>query len=290
MRSTVTPEVVNLHVTSVCNLHCTYCFGQFPGVSRPPPKVDWRRILEALAVSRVQRVNFSGGEPTLFPELVPLLKHARGLGLSTSIVTNGKKLTDEVISLCDAVALSIDSDSEAVNAQLGRLTRGERSSYLRVMRLLAARVRKAQKVLKVNTVVTSINVHQDLKSLYRSLQPEKVKLLQFRRVVGENEDRAAELEVSRRDFDAFVERHAALRRENIWVQEESEATIGTTYVMVNPEGRLFQHAADNTHVLSRPLAEVGLEEAMRDVGGYDRDKFEMRGGHVDVRSLAGGAR
>ena len=42
MRSTLVPEVVNLHITSVCNLHCKYCFGQFPEISRPPPKTDWR--------------------------------------------------------------------------------------------------------------------------------------------------------------------------------------------------------------------------------------------------------
>ncbi len=290
MRSTLVPEVVNLHVTSVCNLHCKYCFGQFPEIARPPPKTDWWRIIEEVSAAGVHRVNFSGGEPTLLPELVELLEHARSLGLATSIVTNGKKLTDKVIALCDAVALSVDSDSDEVNKALGRVTAATGGSYLRVIQLLAGRVHSAGKVLKVNTVVTRFNVHQDLRRMYRSLRPAKVKLLQFRRVVGENEEQAAELEVTRDEFDAFVERQQSLKAEGIWVQEESEAMIAATYVMVNPEGRLFQHAADGGHCLSRPVAEVGLVEAMCDVGGYDRAEFERRGGHVDVRSLIGGVR
>lgn len=290
MRSTLVPEVVNLHVTSVCNLHCKYCFGQFPEIARPPPKTDWRRVIAAIHAAGVRRVNFSGGEPTLVPELVELLRLARSLGLSTSIVTNGKKLTDQVIALCDAVALSVDSDSEDINSALGRTTRDSSGSYLQVIRLLANRVHAAGKVLKVNTVITRFNVHQDLRSLYRSLRPAKVKLLQFRKVVGENEARAAELEVTREEFEAFVERQQSLRDEGIWVQEESEAMIAATYVMVNPEGRLFQHCADNRHRLSRSVAEVGLLEAMRDVDGYDRAEFEKRGGHIDVRTLSGGVR
>lgn len=290
MRSTLVPEVVNLHVTSVCNLRCKYCFGQFPEISRPPPQTDWRRIIEALEAAGVYRVNFSGGEPTLLPELVELLRYARNLGLSTSIVSNGKKLTDEVVELCDAVALSVDSDSDEINVALGRVTPGAGGSYLRVIRLLAGRVHAVRKVLKVNTVVTRFNVHQDLRALYRSLRPQKVKLLQFRKVVGENEEQAAKLEVTREEFDTFVERQQSLKGEGIWVQEESEAMIAATYVMVNPEGRLFQHGADNRHLLSRPVAVVGLMEAMRDVSGYDRAEFEKRGGHVDVRSLNGGAR
>jgi len=270
-------ETVNLHVWAKCNLHCAYCYGRFP--ERPPflRGADWSGILDDLANEGVRRVTFSGGEPTLHPDLEPMLAYARQVGLQTSIITNGARLTRAHVELLDVVAITADSANDETLILLGR-----GKDYLRTLRRVAALIRLPT-LLKVNTVVTRLNMAEDLTPLIRSLRPFKWKPLQFVHVPGENDDSATALAVRDDEFDGFVSRHAAIGDE-LWFAPESARTIQTTYVMVDPLGRLFQHA-EGGHVRSRPLLDIGLRTALREVGGYDRLAFEARGGHVDVRRL-----
>lgn len=279
------PETVNLHITPRCNEECVFCFGRFPGLPTGLPRVDWCALIKALALEGVKRVNFSGGEPTLHSELPEMLAVARASGLETSLITNGYRLTDEVILRCDLVGLSIDSATDEGNAKGGRTGRGR---YVAETLDAAHRVRRARRLLKVNTVVTSMNVQEDLTSLYRRLRPDKLKLLQFTPVLGENGERADALRVSREDFEAFVSRHrgVALDHSVGWLQVEGADMIAKSYVMIDPAGRIFQHAPLGGHAVSRPVLEVGFEAALRSVGGYDRSAFEDRGGDVRLVEVA----
>lgn len=114
------PETVNLHLWPRCNQGCTYCFERFRDVRGSMPNRSWMRLLDHLSERGVRRVNFAGGEPTLHPKLEELLMHARDIGLKASIVTNAHRLTDQMLSHLDVVALSIDSNDDAVSARLGR--------------------------------------------------------------------------------------------------------------------------------------------------------------------------
>ena len=69
--------------------------------------------MEALAAAGFDKINFAGGEPTLCHWLADLILHSKELGLSTSIVTNGSRITPEwldgVAGCLDWAALSIDT-------------------------------------------------------------------------------------------------------------------------------------------------------------------------------------
>jgi radical S-adenosyl methionine domain-containing protein 2 len=277
------PETVNLHISAYCNLRCVYCYGSFP--ERPPYiSVDaWKHILDGLLTAGVKRANFSGGEPTLYPRFHELVAHAKAIGLQPSIITNGKKLTDETLKLFDLVGLSIDSADDAVSAKMGRVDR-DIPSYREFISELALRAKKLGTRVKINTVVTALNIEENLSELYLALRPEKIKLLQFTEVLGENDASADKLRVSDEQFRRFADRHTHLSAQGIWVEPEPASTIAATYVMIDPSGRLFQHNGHG-HSFSRPLTECTLAEAMRETGGYNRDRFEERGGHRDVRSL-----
>jgi len=59
-----------------------------------------------------ESVSISGGEPLLYAALPEVLAHARKLGMSTSVTTNGTLLTprrlDPLVGLIDVLAISID--------------------------------------------------------------------------------------------------------------------------------------------------------------------------------------
>lgn len=277
------PETVNLHIWPRCNLACVYCYGTFPNRPRPLSIRDSRLILDALADAGVRRVTFSGGEPTLHPDLEQMVRHASARGLRTAIVTNGARLTDALLARLDLVGLSIDSADDGTQAALGRRLPGGRS-YVAHIADVAGRVHAAGVRLKLNTVVTRLNLHEDLADIVIALRPTKWKPMQVVRVPGENDAMAPGLEISAEEFGEFVDRHERVAEAGIWYEPESAATIRTTYVMVDPSGRVFQHGPAG-HLLSEPVVEVGLAHAMNQVGGYDRAEFERRGGHVDVRRL-----
>ena len=74
--------------------------------------------LGALKQAGVQYVCFTGGEPLLYPELLPALDRARDLGINTILCTNGSLLTPETIEELKAAALetliiSMDAPSAA---------------------------------------------------------------------------------------------------------------------------------------------------------------------------------
>jgi MoaA/NifB/PqqE/SkfB family radical SAM enzyme len=84
------PRKVIMNVTYVCNNHCTFCaVGTRTQVDGHPARQ--REYLDAYRREGVTMVDFDGGEPTMNPELVSLIRHARKVGYDRiNVTTNGR--------------------------------------------------------------------------------------------------------------------------------------------------------------------------------------------------------
>ena len=87
-----------MEVTSKCNLECVHCYSD-SGPDRPLQESmthgDWEEALRQAASLGCRRVQFTGGEPTLYPRLPDLLETARALSYEfVEVYTNGMILTD----------------------------------------------------------------------------------------------------------------------------------------------------------------------------------------------------
>jgi Fe-coproporphyrin III synthase len=117
-------RVLQLHVSRRCNLACSHCYSssgpQF--VDELPLRV-WQGVIDDAAAAGYNVVGFSGGEPLMFKPLRALLLQARGLGLLTTVTTNGMLLDARRIeALRDAaglVAISLDGKPESHNRMRG---------------------------------------------------------------------------------------------------------------------------------------------------------------------------
>jgi radical SAM protein with 4Fe4S-binding SPASM domain len=89
------PYKADLALTYGCNNACHHCYNE-PRRSRmkPLPTAGWRRVLAKLAALGIPHVIFTGGEPTLLPDLPKLIAAAERLGLVTGLNTNGRRLAD----------------------------------------------------------------------------------------------------------------------------------------------------------------------------------------------------
>jgi MoaA/NifB/PqqE/SkfB family radical SAM enzyme len=100
------PFAVTIDFTSRCNLRCAGCGFHSPlleGTSAELARGDLDRDLFAglcreLQTMGTRRLVFCGqGEPLLHPELLDLIRLAKGAGLQTTLITNGTLLTEEKI-------------------------------------------------------------------------------------------------------------------------------------------------------------------------------------------------
>lgn len=276
---------VNYHLWKPCNMMCEFCFATFQDIAPavlPKGHLGYEgsmAVVESLAQSGFRKLNFAGGEPTLCPWLPDLIGRAKSLGLTTSVVTNGSLISrdwlDAVAGQLDWAALSIDSVEPDTLLRTGRTTRNgpmTAADYLRAVRALKERRIR----VKVNTVVSRPNLHEDLSGFIIEARPERWKLLQVLPVAGQNSYKVADHLVSPEEFWGYVENNRRVEDHGITVVPEDNDLMTGSYVMVDPAGRFFDNAA-GAHTYSRPILEVGVESALSDVS-VDAGKFLSRSG------------
>lgn len=279
---------VNFHLWKPCNMSCRFCFATFQDFGRDIlPKGHLAReecleVFEALAGARFEKINFAGGEPALCPWLPDLLRRAKELGLTTSVVTNGSCITGEWVARTegslDWAAVSIDTLDPVKLQSLGRTTRNgplSETDYLRIVELL----QEASVRLKINTVVTRQNCDEDLGGFIVRARPERWKLFQVLPVGGQNDGLVNSLLITQEEFDHYVARNRHVESLGIAVVPESNELMTGSYVMVDPAGRFFDNAA-GVHRYSRPINEVGVEAALGEVS-VDPDRFLSRNGRYN---------
>jgi MoaA/NifB/PqqE/SkfB family radical SAM enzyme len=114
-------------LTYTCNARCGIC-NYWKNPSDPKTELTLRQIEEGLRKVHAygcRFINFTGGEPTLRPDLDQIVNAASRLGIWTSIVSNGSLLTRRRIQQLkdaglDNLVLSLDSLDPAIHdAQRG---------------------------------------------------------------------------------------------------------------------------------------------------------------------------
>jgi len=109
------PLMVVWNFTQACNLRCRHCY-QDAGRALPDELTlsEQLDIVEQLIDLDVAILAFSGGEPLLSPNLLPVAKRAHAGGMYVTIATNGTLLTKEMVRRLvdhgvEYVEISLDS-------------------------------------------------------------------------------------------------------------------------------------------------------------------------------------
>lgn len=109
-----TPPLVWLEITRKCNLKCPHCYID-GGLKREGElsSSEIHNLIDELADIGVWSVAFTGGEPTLHPDLADFVIHARRRNLLVGIATHGLHLSDSFLKKIptDGVIISISIDN-----------------------------------------------------------------------------------------------------------------------------------------------------------------------------------
>jgi uncharacterized radical SAM superfamily Fe-S cluster-containing enzyme len=159
--------LANVDLTNRCNLTCPVCFANAnaAGYIYEPDFETVRKMLQALRNERPvagRIVQFSGGEPTIYPRFFDVLRMAKEMGFShLQAATNGLKFTDlEFAQQAKEAGLhTLYLQFDGVCDDVYRRTRGE-ALWEKKLKCIE-NVRKAGlKIVFVPTIVKGVNDNQ----------------------------------------------------------------------------------------------------------------------------------
>lgn len=106
------PILVDFQITNHCNSNCPHCYAESSSSADHVSFTDIIKVLDNCEEAGVFEVALGGGEPTLHPRLVDILKAAQKRNLVCNLATNGRQLDNRLVQIfakyCGAVALSIE--------------------------------------------------------------------------------------------------------------------------------------------------------------------------------------
>jgi MoaA/NifB/PqqE/SkfB family radical SAM enzyme len=154
---------LELHLTYTCPERCVFCSEEQRMAQYRELPVTWGRVAKILrlhASRGIGAVHLTGGEPTIHPRFIDVLRLAKKLGMRTSVGTIGTMLcredfAEQAIPLLDEVLFSLHGPDAATHDALTQRT----GSFERVTQAiqLSQRIRPGFRPF-INTVLTRANL------------------------------------------------------------------------------------------------------------------------------------
>ncbi len=151
-----------ISATSYCNNDCVFCGLKEYGIQYQVPLEEVREQLRLIYEAPARRIIFTGGEPTIHPQIVDLIRFAREMGYEKiGIFTNARRIQDPALlrDLLDAglnsAMVSLHGRTADVHDRTVR-TPGAFKQTIKSLEILSG----ANIHLVVNTPITSINIDE----------------------------------------------------------------------------------------------------------------------------------
>lgn len=158
-------SLANVDLTARCNLACNVCFADSNKNLYEP---DFDYIVRMMQTLRDERpapaasIQFTGGEPTIHPRFLDILKASKAMGFShIQVASNGMKLADPefAIKAREAGLQYIYLQMDGVDDEVFKRIRGR--SLLKTKLAVIESARKAGlRIIFVPTIIKGINDHQ----------------------------------------------------------------------------------------------------------------------------------
>lgn len=126
-----------------CNLRCAHCFVSATRHGQTMAYEDIAaKVIPRLAACRVDRVTLTGGEPTIHPQFLDVVRAFRGAGMGVGVCTNATTLTDrEIAELAQIGGVHCNVSLDGFRPESHGKFRGDRASFhttIATVRKLAA--------------------------------------------------------------------------------------------------------------------------------------------------------
>ncbi|EKM98945.1 pyrroloquinoline quinone biosynthesis protein PqqE [Acidocella sp. MX-AZ02] len=273
MSSIAPPFALMAELTHRCPLQCPYCSNplEMLKANKERDTAFWRGVISEAASMGVLQIHFSGGEPSLRPDLAALIAHATDCGMYANLITSAVLLNRDKLSAYAQAGLGHVQVSlqgaEAANADRIGNYKGAHRKKLEVAKL----VTQIGMSLTINAVVHRQNLEElpAIIDLALALDADRLEIAHVQYHGWALENRAA-LIPTRAQFEA-ADALVARRREEIGARMVIDYVVPDYYAdlpktcmggwgqkMLNiaPDGRVLPcHAAETIPGLTFPRAD-----------------------------------
>ena len=250
-------KIFNLHFTDFCNYACKFCYAKKEKkiLSLGQVKIVVDNIADYFSAKSITdgRINIAGGEPTTCAYLQEIIDYINEKKITASIITNGSLLTEAFIKAnrnkLSMIGISIDSINEETNLKLGRCQETKIFDYEKLCKICRC-IKQNGIILKINIVVSKMNIDEDITKLIDDVKPDRFKILQMLPTTPF----AAQNCVTDEEFDAYLEKYRGYD-----IVHEKRKNIKKAYMIVDSMGYLStenQHNDFRFNVLSQRIADV----------------------------------
>ncbi len=152
------PIGVLWEITGRCCLRCVYCYNESP---RTPADLEWpvmERLVEELIEMKIFTSCISGGEPTLHPHYIDILRILRESGIAVGSITNGWTMTPQLAKSVARYAGSVQISLDGPSAEVHDRVRGRQGSFDRAVRAIRLLQEAGMREVPVSFAATRLNV------------------------------------------------------------------------------------------------------------------------------------
>lgn len=129
-------KTLRISLINTCNLACTYCVSEEEGRSKKESKINIQKskiknhielaqiVKQLHSILKLETIRLTGGEPTLYKDIVPFIEALQPMGVPIKLTTNGyllknllEKLPDSAL---DSINISLDALDEDVFFQISK--------------------------------------------------------------------------------------------------------------------------------------------------------------------------
>ncbi|XP_040283460.1 radical S-adenosyl methionine domain-containing protein 2 isoform X3 [Bufo bufo] len=175
----------------------------------------------------------------------------------------------------DILAVSCDSFNEDVNKLIGR-GQGKKNHVEKLMKIRQWCC-DYNVAFKINSVITSYNVDEDMRNEITMISPIRWKVFQCLIIGGENSGdealrQAEKFVITNEEFKGFLDRHKDIK----CLVPESNQQMRDSYLILDEYMR-FLDCRNGRKDPSKSVLDVGVENAIK-FSGFDEKMFFKRGG------------
>jgi radical S-adenosyl methionine domain-containing protein 2 len=243
--------IINLHLLESCNYRCKHCFAHFDSTAVLSVH-NWKRIIDNITEkTSVLRFNLAGGEPLLYKGIDEVIEYINTKNIQVSIITNGHLLSEERIrkfkGKVSMIGLSIDALQPELLRKIGRCTKSNEILSADNCVSLCKSIHENGIQLKINTVVSRLNLHEDFTDFIKTVCPDRWKILKMKRFSANSFDNT-ELEITDNEFNMFCSTYFS-------VPHIAEASLKNSYIMIDARGKLVDNSHESYMVIANLLKE-----------------------------------
>ena len=143
----LTNEMTKRGVTYIgyqCNIDCCICYYKFKPKFWKALREIKTDLIQQAKYYKLEYTDITGGEATIHPNIIEILKFCKSLNIKPTIISNGIVITEEMDSLVDDWLFSIHGVKKDHNKTIGKDT----------FDIVVKNIKKIKKPFRLNCVIT----------------------------------------------------------------------------------------------------------------------------------------